>query len=87
MKKLHVVCPICSKSRRLSVPKEIFDIDEGALLKLPIRNGVICEHDFLILVDYHFSIRDYEVPNPRNNISDYFEGKKKEFDMAEFSYF
>jgi hypothetical protein len=87
MRKIHVVCPICSKSRRLPISKGIFDIDEGALLKFPIKKGVICEHEFLILVDYNFSIRDYEVPNKRNDLSEYFEGKKKGFDVCEFSYF
>lgn len=62
MRKIRIVCPICAKRTRIEVPYEIFNIDEGSLLKLPVKRGMVCEHDFLALIDYHFNIRDYEIP-------------------------
>lgn len=62
MRKIRVICPICNSSKRIEIPLEIFNIDEGSLLKLPIRKRLICEHSFIILIDYNFSIRDYEIP-------------------------
>jgi hypothetical protein len=61
MKRINVVCPICSKFKRMPVPKEVFDIDEGYLLKLPVESGTICPHEFLVVLDYNFSVRDYEI--------------------------
>ena len=63
MKRINVICPVCQKFKRLEVPRKIFNIDEGYLLKLPIDRGEVCTHEFLVLLDYHFSIRDYEIPN------------------------
>ena len=65
MKKLHIVCPVCSKTKRIPIPYEIFEREQGALLKLPIRKGMICEHHFLALLDYHFSVRAYEIPKTK----------------------
>jgi hypothetical protein len=66
MRKIHVVCPICMKSKRLMVPLEVFDNDQGSLLKLPMESGVVCNHRFVVVLDYHFSIRDYEVLSERD---------------------
>ena len=62
MRKLHISCPICSKFKIIPVPREVFNIDEGSLLKLPITRGMICQHQFMCVIDYNFSIRDYEIP-------------------------
>ena len=86
MKKIHVVCPICNKFRRLPVPPEIFEIDEGALLKLPVRSGVVCNHQFIVLLDYHFSIRDYEVP-PIEQFERKFPITKKKVHAWDFTFF
>ena len=61
MRKLNICCPICNKFKRIKIPLEIFDIDEGSLLKLPIKEGLICKHKFLVILDYHFNVRDFEV--------------------------
>ena len=87
MRKLHVVCPVCTKFKRLPMPREIFEIDEGALLKLPIRKGVVCDHEFLVVIDYNFSIRDYEVPNRQHNLDGYFNKATSKDEAFEFSYF
>ena len=65
MRKLNVVCPLCSKFKRITIPSYIFNIDEGCLLKLPISENTICSHKFIAILDYNFNIRDYET-----NISD-----------------
>lgn len=57
MRKLHVVCPECGTVKRIGVPAEIFDHDDGSLLNILIRSGTICQHSFIAYVDYHFSIR------------------------------
>lgn len=61
MRKLHIICPTCNRSKRIPIPEEIFQLDEGSLLKLKISKGKICEHQFMLLIDYNFSIRDYEI--------------------------
>ena len=86
MKRINVVCPICSKFKRMRLTKEVFEIDEGSLLKLPIRKGQICDHEFLIVLDYHFSIRDYEVPTERNNfLRKYFKDQNSSSTDVDFS--
>ena len=87
MKKLHVVCPVCGKFRRLPVPKEVFEIDEGSLLKLPIHKGKICDHAFLVVIDYNFSIRDYEVPNRADKLKKYFQAPKSQTNAFDYSFF
>ena len=83
MKKIQVVCPICNKAKFIPVPKEIFSIDEGYLLKYPILKGELCEHEFLCLIDYNFKIRDYET----QNIQDYLRKFQESNKTLDFSYF
>ncbi len=87
LKKILIVCPVCSKSRRIAIPHNIFDVDEGYLLKFPIRKNLICSHEFLVVTDYNFSIRDYEIPSETNDLTHYFEEKQKPLDVADFAYF
>lgn len=61
MKKILVVCPICNKSKRIIVPESIFELEEGSLLKILIKKNQVCSHEFGLLLDFHFSIRDYEL--------------------------
>ncbi len=62
VRKLHLICPVCGKNRRIPLPNDIFKHDEGYLLKVPIHRGVVCDHAFVAVLDYRFSVRDYEVP-------------------------
>ncbi len=88
MRKINVVCPICSKFKRYALSKDVFNIDEGYLLKLPICKGEVCDHEFLVVLDYNFSVRDYEIPNERNNyLKKYFSPKKQRKSPADFSYY
>jgi hypothetical protein len=83
---LNVVCPICSKFRRIPVPQDIFEIDEGYLLKLPIHKGQVCDHFFIVVLDYHFSVRDYEISNESDFAQNY-QQKKVIPSLNDFSFF
>lgn len=61
MRKIHIICPVCFKNKRVSISDKIFNIDEGSLLKLPFKKGEICSHQFIAIIDYNFSVRDYEI--------------------------
>ncbi len=71
----------------LPVPREIFDIDEGSLLKLPIKAGVVCQHSFLCVIDYNFSIRDYEIIKTEDDYEQYRQKADKLNKTWNFSYF
>lgn len=83
---MNVVCPICSKFRRIPVPQDIFEIDEGYLLKLPIHKGQVCDHFFIVVLDYHFSVRDYEISNESDFAQNY-QQKKVIPSLNDFSFF
>ena len=87
VKKLSIVCPICLRHKRIGIPPEIFNIDEGSLLKLPISKNMICEHSFVALIDYHFKIRDYEIIKSNDEYEKYCKKSQKEKDLAIFSLF
>lgn len=87
MRKLNVVCPICSKFKRIPVPQDIFEIDEGYLLKIPIRKGEVCDHFFVVILDYNFSVRDYEIPQNEQEFAQNYQSKKKIPAMIDFSFF
>ena len=86
MRKLNVVCPICSKFKRILVPQEVFEIDEGYLLKLPIHKGQVCDHFFIVILDYHFSVRDYEII-PKQDFDQNYRTKKEVPMLLDFSFF
>ena len=77
MKKINVVCPKCGKFKRLEITNDIFDYEEGSLLKFPIRTGMVCDHEFIAILDFHFSVRDYEIPLNQTEYDHYFNRKKE----------
>jgi hypothetical protein len=87
MRRIQIVCPICSKSRRIQIPPDVFEIDEGSLLKLPLQGGIVCPHDFIVVIDYNFAIRDYEVPKSAKEFESIQSKLKKGVKIADFSYF
>jgi len=87
MRKLQIVCPICSKSKRIEIPPEIFNIDEGSLLKVPIKSGLVCPHSFMMLIDYNFSIRDYEIISNPKEFEAMMRKSQKKSKVVHFSYF
>lgn len=87
MRKLHVSCPICSKFKIVPVPREVFNIDEGSLLKLPITRGMICQHQFMCVIDYNFSVRDYEIPKNDQEFAQWRSKSASANERYEFSFF
>ena len=87
MKKINVICPICSKYKRLSVPENVFNLDQGSLLKLPIPEQMVCDHKFLVVLDYHFKIRDYEIDLSEHEFSNYLQKSTKEEFQFSFPFF
>ena len=71
MRKIIITCPICLKNKRVELPLNIFEIDEGSLLKYPIDKNIVCSHRFIILLDYNFSIRDYEILKNKKIFEEY----------------
>jgi len=64
MKKINVQCPECERFRRILVPEEMLDNPkiEGDLLVLRIKPGEVCDHEFDLLLDWHFAVRGYRYP-------------------------
>jgi len=87
MKKIRVVCPICNTQKRIPVPKEIFDLDESSLLKLPFNKKKICNHHFVALIDYNFKVRDYEIPDSQEIMEIQTKIEKKNRKIENFTYF
>lgn len=87
MRKISIMCPICSKFKRMEIPAYIFDVDEGSLLKFPIKSGEICEHNFIVILDYHFTVRDYEIPKSHDEIIKYYKKINNEKPLALFQHF
>jgi hypothetical protein len=90
MRKINIICPVCSKFKRIVIPPEIFEIDQGSLLKLPIKRGIICKHQFIAIIDYHFNVRDYEKLPKNGNIAKLYTSNNKTLnhqDQFSFSYF
>ena len=85
MRKIHVVCPVCAKAKRIDLPPEVFDNDQGFLLRVPIYSGQICGHQFIAVLDYQFAIRDYETPPEKDFLAKY--GHQKKPTVADFSFF
>jgi hypothetical protein len=69
------------------IPGDIFNIDEGSLLKMPIKPGLICDHAFIMLIDYNFAIRDYEVISNPKELETIFKKSKGRTERVSFSYF
>jgi hypothetical protein len=83
-RKIVVKCPECHRVKRVTIPEDFLDelLVRGELLVLRLRPGDVCQHRFNALLDWHFSLRDYEfpvgpaeekmVPRPRELVFDFF---------------
>ncbi len=71
MRKIQIVCPVCAKTKRIKISEDVFNFDFGSLLKFPIKKNFICNHQFLVIMDYNFSVRDYEILNTSHKIARY----------------
>ena len=84
MRKVRIVCPVCFKAKRIALSDDIFNYDVGSLLKFPIRNGIVCSHQFIIIMDYNFSIRDYEIITTAKELIQFHSLEKKHSSLYEF---
>ncbi len=87
MRKIHLVCPICKKSKRIYIPDKIFNKDDGSLLKLPVEKFEICPHQFIAVIDYNFSVRDYEIVENDEIFQFYLKKIHKPISAYDFSYY
>ncbi|QEE14816.1 hypothetical protein DSAG12_00633 [Promethearchaeum syntrophicum] len=87
MRKIHLVCPICQRNKRIKIPDKIFNKDEGSLLRLPIEKFEICPHQFIAVIDYNFSVRDYEIVDNDELFQYYLEKTHNQISNYDFSYF
>lgn len=87
MRKIHLICPICHRNKRIIIPDKIFNKDEGSLLRLPIEKNEICPHQFIAVIDYNFSVRDYEIVEDDETFQFYLRKTHKQISACEFSYY
>ncbi len=57
--KVRVVCPVCNKSKDLTVPKSIVN-NSSQLTTLSVPKGAACEHHFQAFLDKNFKVRGYQ---------------------------
>lgn len=61
MKRISLICPICSKSKIQKVPPGLLDKRNQCakgIVAILVPENTICEHLFVVYVDMNFSIRD-----------------------------
>ncbi|MBD3195854.1 MAG: hypothetical protein GF317_12405 [Candidatus Lokiarchaeota archaeon] len=57
--KIHVHCPVCSKTGFIHVPKDPIDKNKKGLSTITIEQS-ICDHRFLVYIDKNYSVRASE---------------------------
>jgi hypothetical protein len=57
-KRVNVVCPVCSKSKQIPIPKDIITKPEG-LTTLSVPPNIVSQHGFQLYLDQNFLIRGY----------------------------
>ncbi|MHA1475178.1 MAG: hypothetical protein ACTSQ5_08325 [Promethearchaeota archaeon] len=87
MRKIHLICPICHRNKRIIIPNKIFNKDEGSLLRLPVEKDEICPHQFIAVIDYNFSVRDYEIVENDKLFQYHLEKNRKQISAYDFSYY
>ncbi|MHA1519260.1 MAG: hypothetical protein ACTSRK_03670 [Promethearchaeota archaeon] len=46
-KTVHIICPMCTKEKDISIPQELFETKKMGLIKIQIEEGICCEHQFI----------------------------------------
>ena len=87
MRKIHLICPICNRNKRIIIPDKIFNKDEGSLLRLPVEKNEICPHQFIAVIDYNFSVRDYEIVENDKILQFHLNRTHKQVSAYDFSYY
>ncbi len=57
--KVRVICPVCNKSKELTVPKSIVN-NSSQLTTLSVPKGAACDHHFQAFLDKNFKVRGYQ---------------------------
>jgi hypothetical protein len=61
MKRIILDCPVCHKTKLQQFPIQILEkrnqIDKG-IVGVHISKNVTCDHEYVIYIDMHFSVRD-----------------------------
>ncbi|MHA1693801.1 MAG: hypothetical protein ACTSUG_00955 [Candidatus Helarchaeota archaeon] len=87
MRKIHLICPICHRNKRIIIPDKIFNKDEGSLLRLLVEKNEICPHQFIAVIDYNFSVRDYEIVENDEIFKLNLNKSHKQISAYDFSYY
>ncbi|MCP4764092.1 MAG: hypothetical protein GY870_20130, partial [archaeon] len=61
--KVRVICPTCTKSNYIMLPKSNIAHSGKGLTTILVPNELICEHSFQIFVDKNGAVRGYETPD------------------------
>ncbi|WP_371803913.1 hypothetical protein [Candidatus Lokiarchaeum ossiferum] len=61
IKKVNIICPTCSKSKKIAAPVDIIKKKETGATSVYIPSGMVCEHEFYAYIDKNFAVRDYLV--------------------------
>lgn len=79
--KVHVVCPLCSKSKFIQIPESIIN-ESHNVTTVSIPMNYVCEHSFQVFIDKHFAIRGYQrVDFDISNLEIYSDGSGAEEDL------
>src|SRR5271157_3159257 len=56
----EITCPVCNINTNIDIPEYIFQQNQIGLIKIQIRSGSVCPHDFIAFVDQTGTVRGYE---------------------------
>ena len=60
-KEIEVSCPVCSRSRNIKIPEQIFSQKKFGSIRIQVPQGGVCpEHQFILFIDTKGIIRGYE---------------------------
>ncbi len=60
-KEIEVTCPVCSKSKDIKIPEQIFSQKRFGNIRIQVPQGGVCpEHQFILFIDTKGIIRGYE---------------------------
>ena len=60
-KEIEVICPVCSKSKNIKIPEQIFSQKKFGSIRIQVPQGGVCpEHQFILFIDTNGIIRGYE---------------------------
>ncbi|MCF2139812.1 MAG: hypothetical protein K9W44_07150 [Candidatus Lokiarchaeota archaeon] len=76
-KKVHIICPECSKEKDIEVPSSLFETKKVGLIKIQIDEGICCEHRFLAFFSKSGNNAGYEKLDLSLNLEEIEKNKEK----------